>query len=205
MEVTDVSAEKRVPLLSLLRLIAGSWKYRLVLLASILGYWASYSLSVGMFFYYSFDLAPLLKSVQVPNPYFIMYTQSFMGFYDSGMIWYPTNHLQVNLLIGPAFFSAVLSVLFGLNMMLVGYSVSTRVSTRNLGLSSLAAVVPALFSGGCCAVPFGTILLASFIPTAALGTFVYSYVAVTNSLFAVLLFSSLVYNARKLGSCCVPR
>jgi hypothetical protein len=197
------TVERRVGLLPVLKLVAGSWKYRLVFIASMIGYWIVYSISAGMFFYYSFDLTPFLISSHVPNPYFIMYTQSFMGLYDSGMILYPTNHLQVNLLFGPTFFSIVLSVLFGLNMMVVGYSLSTKSTASRSGLSSFAAIVPAMFSGGCCAVPLGTVLLASFIPATALSTFVYSYVAVTNALFGVLLFVTLAYGARRLSVCCV--
>lgn len=201
---TDESRKKGMPLVSLIRLMLHSWRYRLAFVASVTGYWVLYAFSVGMIFYYSFDLEPLLRSSGVPNPYFIFYPQSFYGLYDSGMIWYPTNHVQLNLLYGPTFFSIVLSSLFGLNMLLFAYSLRKGAGSSR-GLSGLAGIVPALFSGGCCAVPFGTFLLATFVPAASLGTFVYSYVAETNSLFAVLLFLSLVYNARKLGNCCLPR
>lgn len=88
-------------------------------------------------------------------------------------------------------------------MLLFAYSF--KIAGPSSGLSGLAGIVPALFSGGCCAAPFGTVLLATFIPATSLATFVYSYVAATDSPLAVLLFVSLVYNARKLGDCCQPR
>jgi hypothetical protein len=193
-------------LLPLLGLVLKQWKYRLALLVAGVAYWVVYAFSAGMLFYYSFDLAPLLKASQVSNPYIILESRSLTDLYNSGMIWYPTNHLQVNLLYGPTFFSIVLSLLFGLNVLLSVYGVSLKQSVSGLGLNGVAGMVPALFSGGCCAVPFGTVLLASFIPTAALSSFVYGYVIVTNSLFSVLMLFALLNSARRLRRCCaLPR
>jgi hypothetical protein len=192
------------PLLSLLRLALKQWKYRLTLLVAGVAYWVVYAFSAGMFFYYSFDLAPLLRASQVSNPYFILESGSLTDLYSSGMVWYPTNHLQVNLLYGPTFFSIVLSSLFGLNVLLFVYGVRSRGPVSGLGLNGFAGMVPALFSGGCCAVPFGAVLFASFIPAAALSSFVYGYVTLTNSLFSMLMLFALLYSARRLGSCCGP-
>lgn len=205
MKAASSSRTGTLNLRSLIGLALHSWRHKLIFVASAIAYWVLYAFSAGMIFYYSFDVGPLLRSSGVPNPYFITYTRSFMGLYDSGMVWYPNGHIQLNLLYGSTLFSIVLSVLFGLNMLLLGYSLSVKAKTLTLGLNTLAGIVPALFSGGCCAVPFGTALLSSFVPLAALSTFEYSYVAVTNSLFAVLMLFSLIYNARKLGSCCLPR
>jgi hypothetical protein len=193
------------PLLSPVLLAFRQWKYGLTLLIAGVAYWILYAFSAGIIFYYSFDLAPLLRESQVSNPYFITESGSLTGLYNSGMIWYPTNHLQVNLLYGPTFFSIVLSLLFGLNVLLFVYGIGSKQSVSGLGLNGVAGIVPALFSGGCCAVPFGTVLLASFIPSAALSSFVYGYVIVTNSLFSALMLFALLYGARRLQSCCIAK
>jgi len=157
-----------------------------------------------MFFYYGFDLSPLLKMAGVPNPFFIYGSGSLTSLYNSGMIWYPTNHLQVNLLYGPIFFSIILSFLFGLNALLLVYGIRFRGPRSSVGLNGAFSMIPALFSGGCCAIPFGTVLLSSFIPTMVLSSFVYGYVIPTNTLSAILMLSALLYSVRKLGSCCYP-
>jgi hypothetical protein len=191
-------------LLSLLGLALKQWKYRLTLLVAGVAYWTVYAFSAGMLFYYSFDLVPLLKASQVSNPYFILESGSLTDLYNSGMVWYPTNHLQVNLLYGPTFFSIVLSSLFGLNVLLFVFGIHLRQSVSGLGLNGFAGMIPALFSGGCCAAPFGTVLFASFIPATALSSFVYGYVTLTNSVFSVLMLFALLYSARRLRSCCIP-
>jgi len=196
----DASAPGTVALL--LALALKQWKHRLALVAAIVGYWTLYAFSAGMFFYYSFDLTPLLKSAQVPNPYFILESASLTGLYNSGMIWYPTNHLQVNLLYGPTFFSIILSVLFGLNMILLVHGFSFREPRSSLGLNGAVSMIPALFSGGCCAIPFGTVLLSSLIPATALSSFVYDYVLPTNILSVILMLAALLYSSKKLVRCC---
>jgi len=197
-----VSTQERFPLFSLFSLALEQWKNRLVLFAAGIGYWVLYAFSAGMFFYYSFDLAPLLKASPVPNPYFVLESRSLTDLYNSGMIWYPTNHLQVNLLLGPSFFSIILSILFGLNMLLLVFGFRFRGPRSSVGLNGAFSMIPALFSGGCCAVPLGTVLFSSFVPPAALSTFVYGYVIPTNTLFAILMLLALFYSARRLRSCC---
>ncbi len=187
-------------LLSLLGLALKQWKYRLTLSVAGVAYWIVYAFSDGMLSYYSFDLTPLLKASQVSNP-FILESRSLTDLYSSGMIWYPTNHLQVNLLYGPTFFSIALSSLFSLNVVLTVYRIRSRWPVAGLGLNGVAGIVPALFSGGCCTVPFGTVLFASFVPAAALSSFAYDYVILTNSLFGLLMLFTLLYGAKRLGRC----
>jgi len=197
------NAQESATLLSIIRLAARQWKYKAVMVAAGAGYWVLYAISGGMFFYYSFDLGPILKADNIPNPYFLLYTRGIADFYDSGMIWYPTNHLQVNLLFGPVFFSIVLSVLFGLNMLLLAFGFRYRRSKSGRGLGGIMGVIPALFSQGCCSVPFATVLFSSFIPATLLYT-VYEFVIPMNIIFASLMLLALVYGARRLGSCCAP-
>lgn len=209
---------------SILERTLGSWKGKLILVASAVAYWVLYSFSAGVIFYYSFDLAPLLKSAGVPNHYYVIYTTGgLMGVYYSGMVWFPTNHLQLNLLFGPTFFSVLLSLLFGLNMVLLGYSLSVKAkSARGINglvgvapaglnglvgiLNSFVGIIPALFSGGCCALPLGTIILSSLFPLSpgpsALSRLEFNYAPLIDSLLAGLMLFVLVHSAKKLEGCC---
>jgi hypothetical protein len=189
--------------------VLGQRWYRAAFLASSFTYWLLYSFSSGLFTYYSFDLAPLLKSASVPNPNFFVYTQSLTDFYDSGMVWYPTNHFQVNLLFGPTAFSLILSGLFGLNIALFAFGLRRDAFRRRNGsigptgsFSSLLGLLPALFSGGCCSVPFGVLLLGSFLPSAGLSVFVYSYPWLTNAVAATAMLVSVLYISKRNTNCC---
>jgi hypothetical protein len=179
-------------------MILGSRKFKILAVASWLGYWLLYAISGGMFFYYSFDLAPLLKTSAVPNPYFFNIFVNFISFYDSGMIWFPTAHLQVNLLYGPTFFSIILSTLFSLNIVLTVFSIRFTRFSRRTGPAGLLALIPAFFSGGCCSVPFGLALIGLFAPTVGLTTLVYDYPYLINLAFFFLMFFSLVYVSRRV-------
>lgn len=189
----------------------GTWWGKLTFFASAVSYWFLYAFSAGVVFYYSYDLTPLLSQLSaagVPNPHYIVYaTRGFMGFYYSGVVWFPTNHLQLNLLFGPTLFSILLSVLFGLNMALLGYSFSSRSKTRTLGLNGLVGIIPTLFTGGCCTLPFGTILLSYFFPLAAgpsiLSGLEFNYAPLMDSFLAGLMLFVLVRSANKLGCCVV--
>ncbi len=176
-----------------------SWKFRAAALVSLAGYWLLYAASSGMFFYYRVDIAPLLKNSPVPNPYFFVHSRSFVDLYNSGMVWIPNGHLQVNLLFGPTIFSIFLSALFAPSMLLLLYGLSARGLTKKHGIVGLLAMIPAVFSGGCCSIPFGVLLLGTFVPSAALSTFVYAYPVLTNTFIAVLMLVSLVYSSRKIS------
>ncbi len=183
---------------SLLGVILGSRKFKAFAVAGWLGYWLLYAFSGGMFFYYSSDLTPLLKTSPVPNPYFIKDFSSFVGLYNSGMIWYPNGHLQVNLLYGPFIFSLILSTLFSLNAVMMVFSIRFTHLSSGAGPVGVLALIPALFSGGCCSIPFGLALVGIFVPTAGLTTLVYNYPYLTNITFAILMFLSLVPVGRRL-------
>ncbi len=183
---------------SLLRVILGSGKFKVSAVAGWLGYWLLYAFSGGMFFYYSSDITALLKASSVSNPYFLNYFSSFYRFYNSGMIWYPNGHLQVNLLYGPLIFSLILSTLFSLNVVMMVFSVRFTHIGRGAGPVGILALIPALFSGGCCSVPFGLALIGMFAPTAGLTTLVYNYPYLTNITFVILMFLSLILVSRRL-------
>jgi hypothetical protein len=184
---------------SLLRTILHSRRFKVLAVGSWLGYWLLYAFSGGTFFYYSFDLTSLLRTSSVPNPYYINDFSSFFGFYNSGMVWYPNGHLQVNLLYGPFIFSLVLATLFSLNIVLTVFSIPFAHFTRGPGPMGLLALVPALFSGGCCSVPLGLSLIGIFAPTVGLTTLVYDYPYLINLAFVILMFLSLVYVGRRLA------
>lgn len=101
------SPKKGMSLVSLISLMLLSWRNRLVFVASSTGYWVLYAFSVGMMSYYSSDLAPFLGSDGFSSRYFVSYPQSFYCLYDSGIIWVPTNHLQLELLYGPSLYSPI--------------------------------------------------------------------------------------------------
>jgi hypothetical protein len=184
---------------SLLGMILHSRKFKAVALVSGLGYWLLYAFSGGMIFYYQTDITPLLVASPAPNPYFLNDFSSFFGFYNSGMIWYPNGYLQVNLLYGPLIFSAILSTLFSLNTALTLFSLRFAHFQRRVGPAGFLALVPALFSGGCCSVPFGLALVGLFAPTVGLTTLVYDYPYLINLAFLILMVASLIFVGRRLA------
>jgi hypothetical protein len=187
---------------SLLRSVLGIRRFRIVATASWFGYWFLYSISSGMFFYYPFDVTPLLQKYQVANPAFVNYFSGFFGFYDSGIIWYPDGHLQVNLIYGPFAFSLVLATLFSLNIAFALFSL-TFVQIKRAAVSVGAlALIPALFSGGCCSVPLGVALFGVLAPASGLFTLAYDYSYAVDFAVALLMLSSLVFLGKKVARCC---
>lgn len=185
-----------------------SWKLRAVALASLVGYWLLYAVSSGMIFYYAADLTPILQTSPVRNPYFYLNFREFIDFYNSGMIWFPNGHLQLNLLFGPTTFSIILSALFALNMVLSSYSLSSERLGKKHGMGGFLGMVPALFTGGCCSIPIGILLIGAIVPSTALtalSTFIFTYAFLTNVLVGSLMLISLTYNYRKVAraSCVV--
>jgi len=167
-------------------------------------YWFLYAFSSGMIFYYQVDMTPLLVSSKIPNPYMITPFGSFRGFYLSGIIWYPSGHFQLNFLLGPTFFSLLLSGLFALNGMLLICSMRLRRMKKRTGFTGFLAIIPAVFSGGCCSIPLGLSLIGSLLPSAALFPLVYDYAFVTNALTATIVYFSLAYAAKRVSSCVRP-
>ena len=93
-------------------ILAKSLKYKIVALVSALAYWLLYAYSSGMFqYYYSIDITPYLKEDGLPNPQFFS-PSNLASLYYSGVIWYPTPHLELVFFLGQTFFSIRLSVLF---------------------------------------------------------------------------------------------
>ncbi len=190
--------------------VLGRWRNRVALLASALAYWLLYSFSSGMFFYYpDFDSTPYLKEAGIPNPYPVTIRGGLRGLYFSGWLWWPNGHLQVNLLYGPSIFSVILSSLFGLSIVLVVWNLRNGIlKTKHRpggskgSLATLLSFLPALFSGGCCSVPFGAILLGSFLPSAGLSAFLYDYPPVINAVAAIVMLASVLYMARRASKYC---
>ncbi len=183
--------------MGMLREILRLPKYKFVLLTSAAIYWLLYAISSGMLMYYALDLAQLLRTSQVPNPYYFVEWGSFLNLYYSGIVWFPTGHLQLNLLFGPTFFSILLSGLFSLNILLV----VNNLRIKRMGMSGLVGMIPALFSGGCCSVPLGISLFGSLLPSAALLSLSYNYVYLTNAPVAALMYISLAYTSKKAVCC----
>lgn len=176
----------------LLRVMHSPGKLKLLAVTGWLGYWLLYAFSGGIFFYYpNFDLTPYIKGL--PNPEFVS-----NGPYSSGFLWWPNGHLQVNLLYGPFIFSLVLSTLFSLNLVLTLFSIRFAHFSRGMGPVGILALIPALFSGGCCSVPLGLSFVGTFAPTVGLTTLVYNYPYLTNVTFLILMLFSLVYTGRRL-------
>lgn len=143
--------EKGNSLLSLFRqILCNSSKYKAVALLSPVGYWLLYGYSTGMNFYYSFGVTKYLQASGMTNPYFIP-PGSFgdlVALYDSGVVWFPTPHLQFNFLFGQTFFSVLLSVLFSLSILLLVYSFRFKgLSKKEQGFAGVFGIIPALFSG----------------------------------------------------------
>ncbi len=184
--------DRRSSVFYLLRVMLSSRKFKVLAVVGWLGYWLLYAFSGGMFFYYpNFDLTPYIKGL--PNPEFVS-----NGPYFSGFLWWPNGHLQVNLLYGPFIFSLILSTLFSLNLVLTLFSIRFAHFSKGAGPAGILALIPALFTGGCCSVPFGLSLIGILAPTVGLTTLVYEYPHVINLAFVFVMLFSLVYVARRV-------
>ncbi len=172
--------------------------YKLAALVSASTYLLLYSYSSGMFFYYSFDVTPYLKEIGLPNPQ-ILYFRNLAGLYYSGVIWYPNSHLELVFSLGTTFFSVLLSTLFSMSILLLIYSLRFKgLSKKHQGFVGLFGLVPAIFSGGCCAVPVATMLLVSIIPSTVLFSFEFGDPFLMNLLIALLMLFSIFYTTRKI-------
>jgi hypothetical protein len=187
--------------LLLRQILARSAKYKATALLSAFGYWLLYGYSTGMYFYYSFDVTQYLKASGTTNPYFIppVSLNDLAAVYNSGVVWFPTSHLQLNFMLGPTFFSILLSVLFSMSILLLIYSFRFKgMNRKQQGLAGFFGVIPALFSGGCCAVPVATLLLGSIVPSAVLANIEFGDPLLLNLLIVILILSSIYYTARKI-------
>lgn len=168
-------------------------RFKAVFAGSAISYWLLYAFSSGIIFYYSF---PVTNLGHINNPYF-----ASINPYWSGLVWFPTSNVQLNLFYGPTAFSIVLSTLFGLNISLLVFNIISR-KIGKVQAINLVGLIPALVSGGCCAFPLGAAFLVLFIPLSVLSIFIYDYVGVLNYIFALIMAGTIVYSARRLRSCC---
>ncbi len=175
-------------------------------LLSAIAYWLLYGYSAGLFFYYSFDVTQYMREEGIPNPSFGLDLSGLSGFYNSGLIWYPSGHLALILFIGPVIFSIVLSVLFALSIVLISYNIRLQCRIRKSGgLVGFLGIIPAIFKGGCCSVPLATLLLGSVVPSTVLLNIEFGNPLLLNFLTVLLMVSAVIYTARKtsaLGRTC---
>ncbi len=203
----EIFFHKSDSVLSLLGKILGrSVKYKIVALLSTVAYWLLYGYSAGMFFYYSFNVTQYIRKEGIPNPAFGLDLSSLSGFYNSGLIWYPTGHLALILFIGPMIFSVVLSVLFALSIVLISYNIRLQGRIRKSGgMVGFLGIIPAIFTGGCCSVPLATLLLGSVVSSTMLLNIEFDNPSLLNFLIVLSMLSSVIYTARKtsaLGRTC---
>jgi len=66
----------------------------------------------------------------------------------------------------------------------------------------ILAIIPAIFSGGCCSIPIGAVLFGALIPSGVLYNLVWGYPFITNLIVALLMVVSIVYTKRKLLRIC---
>jgi hypothetical protein len=189
------------PIFTLVRFVLKRKSFKLIAVASWAGYWLLYAYSGGILLYSAIDITPILSNYQIPNPHLINNFQSLLDAYYSGLIWYPSGHFQVSFLYGPTLFSALLSTLFSLNVVVTLAAVRFVGLTKNVGLTGSLGVIAVLFSGGCCTVPLGIAILGTLAPTLGVVTFLVDYPFLTNLFFAFLLILSLIYMGRKLQRC----
>lgn len=169
------------------------------LLAGIV-YWFVFAFSSGILFYYQEDISLLVRNSSLPNPLFYLDLSNFMNFYYSGIIWYPSGHLEIILDFGPALFSIVLSLLFSFNFAAIVYCI--KFVRKREGLSGLIGLIPAFFSGGCCSIPVGFSIIGSFFPLAGLGSYLYffnTYPEFVNVSFSLLMLVTLYYTLGRLA------
>lgn len=168
-------------------------------------YWLVFAFSSGILVYYWEDVSSLVKASNIPNPLFYLNFSNLESFYYSGIVWYPSGHLEIVLAFGPLIFSVILSLLFSLNIGTIVYSfkfVRRSTGKRSTGFSSLLGLIPALFSAGCCSVPVGFLIIGSFVPLVGLRPilyFFYAYPALINTFFSFLLVVTLYYALRRMA------
>ena len=196
----QISSQRPNSIFSLLRQILGrSLKYKVVALLSAIAYWLLYAYSTGMYFYYPFDVTQYLTATGTTNPYFVppVSLADLPAIYDSGVVWFPTSHLQLNLFLGPTFFSILLSILFSISILLMVYSFGFKgVNGKRQGLAGFFGVIPAIFSGGCCSVPIATLLFGSIVPSTVLTNIEFGDPLLLNLLIVILMVSSIYYTSR---------
>lgn len=180
-------------------ILAKSLKYKIATFVSALAYWLLYAYSSGMFqYYYSFDITPYLKEDGPPNPKFFS-PSNLAGLYYSGVIWYPTSHLELIFFLGQTFFSILLSVLFSLSIILLIYSFRFKgFGKKQQDFTGFFGMIPAIFSGGCCAVPVATLILGSIIPSSVLIKLEFGNPLLLNLSIVILMLSSIYYTERKI-------
>jgi hypothetical protein len=202
MEGQKPSRRKDSTTFSIVRhIIRQSVKYKVLALVTGLAYWLLYAYSSGIFQYYSVDITPYLNADGLPNPQFLA-PGSLAGLYNSGVIWYPTGHLELILFLGPTFFSFLLSILFSSSMILLIYSLRFRRFSKRTSQGSffgLFGMLPAIFSGGCCAVPVATLLFGSIVPSSILFNFEFDDPLLLNLVIVILMLTSILYTAKKIG------
>ena len=200
----EVVQGRRSRVLSAIRkILSSSKKCKAVALLSAIGYWLLYGYSTGMYFYYSLDVTQYLKASGTSNPYFIP-PGSFgdlNALYDSGVVWFPTSHLQFNFLLGPTFFSVVLSILFSQSVIFLVYSFGFKesLSKKAQAVGGVFGIIPALFSGGCCAVPVATLLFGSIVPSSVLFNFEFGDPLLMNLAIVILMLVSIMYTSKKIA------
>jgi len=200
-------------MVSLPNTILHSWGYKTILLVSAVGYWLVSVFSDNILQYYPVGFRPGLRLQgnrdPIPHRLVLRAVASGLWVVYAGVEWYPNGHLEVNLFVGPTFFSVLLSFLFGLNMAVLAYLISTRYNRNSQTVLTVSlGAIPALFTSGmpCCSAPLGAFLISAFVPSAALITTSFTYGVITNSVVATAMLLSIFYTSRKVStlSCSKP-
>jgi hypothetical protein len=187
---------------------------RVIFIASAAGYWLLYALSTGIIAYFSYNALSQVLAAGGTNPVvvnFLAYWQYPANVYESGLLWFVTPHVMLSILIGPVFFSTVLSLLFGTNMLIFGSIARRGAGSGRRGFIGLTGLIPAVFSGSCCYAPLGLIAIVSIFnlslsQSGALYALSYTYQILDNVAITLLMLLSSLYSYGKLRdrSCCAP-
>jgi len=193
--------ENRSANLPIFKLIFPTWKMRFLAAFAGIGYWLVYFLSGGWLFYSQIDFSKIMAEYHIPSVRFIPPSGGLFGLYNAGFAWNITGHLELNLIYGPLLFSVLLAVMFSIsvNLMVVGLRASRFKKAGSMGI---LAIIPAIFSGGCCSIPIGAVLFGALIPSGVLYNLVWGYPFITNLIVALLMVVSIVYTKRKLLRIC---
>jgi hypothetical protein len=194
-----VSENNQAETVSAKFLMSSSRFYRLLGWTTAVSYWIIYAFSSGIVRYYQFNVIPYIKSSGFPNPFIFSNWVGIEGLYNSeGIIWFPNGHLELVLAIVPLFFSFLLSILFAFNAVTTAYSLKLRIRFRGLRATGFVGILPAIFSGGCCASTMGSLLLGSLSSFTPLFTLEYTYPFFLNMVVAIAMTTLYFYSARKL-------
>ena len=184
------------------RFLEGGTIRRCAILSMGILYWFVYAASNDMLFYYQTNVYPFLAATNTPNPYFFLRTVSPIDLYESGVIWFPTEHIGLVLLAGDTFFSVLLTSLAIANSANVYDAIRRGILNRNFRSGRFSSIAILTITVLMCLAPLevlAVIALSGYFTVTSLEIWVTNYSYVDNTLDALILGLLVVLWRRIMG------